>query len=241
MNRSVLFAVFAIVATTGFSAEVDPKIREQLKTILPGVEVDSVGAAPLKGFYEIVIGTQIVYMSEDGKHLLLGEILDAKAKTNLTKERRGELIANKLSNIDTKNMIVIGPAQPKRYVTVFTDVDCPYCAKFHRDVPKLNQAGVQVRYLLYPRTGVGSRSYYRAVAVWCAKDPAKAIGIAKAGGEIELKNCENPVKDHMQLGAEVGIQGTPAIVLDSGEMIPGYVPPPHLLAQLGLGPKPDKN
>ena len=85
---------------------------------------------------------------------------------------------------------------------------------------------------------MGSRSYYRAVSVWCADDRIEAVGVAKAGGEIELKDCDNPVKEHMQLGAEVGVQGTPAIVLDSGEMIPGYVRPPDLLARLGLTTKP---
>jgi thiol:disulfide interchange protein DsbC len=119
---------------------------------------------------------------------------------------------------------------------VYTDVDCPYCARFHRDVPALNEAGVKVRYLLFPRTGVGSESYHKAVSVWCASDRVKVVGIAKAGGKVEPKKCDNPVEKHMELGAEIGIQGTPAIVFDNGKMLPGYVPAPQLLAQLGLAP-----
>lgn len=242
MHKLILSVVLALSALPGHAAEpanaLPEPLRKQLETLLPGVQVDAVRPAPLKGFYELVLGTQIIYLSEDGKYLVLGEILDAAAKSNLTQQRRAELIAAKLAEVGRDKMIIIGPKDPERYVTVFTDVDCPYCAKFHRDVPRLNEAGVEVRYLLFPRTGVGSRSYFRAVSVWCADDPAEAVGVAKAGGEIELRNCDNPVKEHMQMGADVGVQGTPAIILDNGKMIAGYVPAKELLEQLDLAPKP---
>ena len=131
-------------------------------------------------------------------------------------------------------MIVIGPDKPKRTLTVFTDVDCGYCAKFHLDVPALNKQGVKVRYLFYPRTGINSESYRRAVAVWCADDRVKAIGIAKAGGKLNMKTCPNPVASHYQLGQRLDINGTPSIFLDDGKVLPGYVPAPRLLGILGL-------
>ena len=101
-------------------------------------------------------------------------------------------------------------------------------------MPALNEAGVQVRYLLFPRSGLQGRSYERAVGVWCADDRIESVGIAKAGGEVEYRDCQNPVEGHYTLGQDVGIRGTPAIILDDGRMIAGYIPPEQLLAQLGI-------
>jgi len=242
MYRLISFSFVLFLTVPSLAADkapsTDQAVRQQLKALLPGVSIDSVRPAPIEGFYEVVVGSQVMYLRNDGKYLFVGDLVETSAKSNLTKKRRGELTAAKLSRIDKNKMIVIGTQNPKRYVTVFTDVDCPYCSKFHRDVPELNAAGVEVRYLLFPRTGVGSRSYFRAVSVWCAKDKVKAVGVAKAGGEVELQNCDNPVQEHMELGAEVGVEGTPAIVLDTGEMIPGYVPPKQLLSYLGISSKP---
>ena len=139
-----------------------------------------------------------------------------------------------INAIGESKMIVFGPASPKRTLTVFTDVDCPYCARLHQEVPQLTAAGVKVRYLLFPRAGVGSETYKRSVAVWCAKDRAKALATAKAGGKIDMKTCPNPVDEHLKLGAEVGVEGTPALVFDDGRVVPGYAPAAQLLAALGL-------
>ncbi|MFC1681726.1 DsbC family protein [Pseudomonadota bacterium] len=212
-------------------------VRQQLAAFAPGMEFDSVDYSPVDNFFEVTIGTRVVYISRDGKHVFLGELLDVNSGDNLTEQRRSALTADKLNDYGAENMIVIGPEDAGRYVTVFTDVDCPYCAKFHRDVPALNKAGVQVRYLLFPRSGLQGRSYERAVGVWCADDPVESVGIAKAGGEVEYRECENPVKTHYALGQEIGIRGTPAIILDDGRTIAGYVPPRRLIEELGLVPE----
>jgi thiol:disulfide interchange protein DsbC len=128
----------------------------------------------------------------------------------------------------------MGPEKAKRTITVFTDVDCPYCSKFHLDVPELNKQGVKVRYLFYPRAGTNSETFRRTVAVWCAKDRVKAIGIAKAGGNVDMKTCTNPVEKHFQLGQRLGVDGTPTIFVDDGKKLPGYVPAPRLLGMLGI-------
>lgn len=228
-----------LVLTTGVHAESPDEqtkqmIEQKLMAFAPGLTVDSVEYAPLEGFYEVSIGTRVVYFTQDGRYMFLGELMDADTRENLTEKRRASLTSKKLEKYGKEQMIVIGPADAKRHVTVFTDVDCPYCAKFHRDVAALNEAGVEVRYLLFPRTGVGSRSYKRAVGVWCADDPIEAVGIAKAGGEVEFRDCDNPVQGHYALGREVGINGTPAIILDDGRMIAGYVPPETLIDELRM-------
>jgi thiol:disulfide interchange protein DsbC len=227
---------FTLAAGEVLSPEETDAVKQKLAKVVPGIQVDSVRQAPMAGFYEVALGTRLMYMTHDGRYLLLGDEVEVEQRDNLTEVRRAELVATRIDAVGKENMIVIAPDQPSHHITVFTDVDCPYCAKFHRDVPKLNAAGIEVRYLLFPRSGIGSPSYQRAVSVWCSDDPIKWVGIAKAGGEVAAKECNNPVKESIQLGREVGISGTPAIILENGRMIPGYVPPPRLLAELGIAP-----
>ena len=190
----------------------------------------------------MVFGTRVAYVSADGRYMLMGDLIDLDGRRNLTATRRGGLVLKSIDALGEANMIVLGPSKPKRTLTVFTDVDCPYCSRLHQEVPKLTQAGVKVRYLLYPRAGKGSETYNRSIAVWCAKDRVKAIGIAKSGGKLEMKTCANPVDEHVRLGHEVGVEGTPTIVMDDGRVLPGYAPAAELLAALGLqdGKKPKR-
>lgn len=240
MKRMSLVAVLALICAPvhadGPTKEETDLVRQKLAAFAPGMSFDSVSYAPVENFYEVTMGTRVVYVSRDGKHVFLGELLEVDTGDNLTELRRAALTAEKLDGYGPENMIVIGPEDAKRHVTVFTDVDCPYCAKFHRDVPAINEAGVQVRYLLFPRAGLKGRSYERAVGVWCADDPIESVGIAKAGGEVEYRECDNPVGTHYELGQEIGIRGTPAIILDDGRMIAGYVPPDRLVSELGMAP-----
>jgi thiol:disulfide interchange protein DsbC len=128
--------------------------------------------------------------------------------------------------------VIFAPDKPKHTVTVFTDIDCGYCRKLHREIDGYLKAGIRVRYLFFPRAGLGSESFNEAVSVWCAADRQQAMTDAKAGKPIEAKTCENPVIDHMQLGESLQISGTPAIVLESGDLVPGYVPAERLAAML---------
>ncbi|MDH3639248.1 MAG: DsbC family protein [Gammaproteobacteria bacterium] len=234
----IVAAGLAVCWPGAYAADIDrDAVTAMINKTFPGIVADDVGHAAVPGFYEVVVGTRLVYISTDGKYVLLGDLIDAEKRVNLSEARRAELVSAKLNAVGPESMIVIGPESAQRYITVFTDVDCPYCARFHRDVPKLNAAGVEVRYLLFPRAGVGSKSYERAVGVWCADDPADTMGIAKAGGEVAPKKCDDPVKEHLALGRAVGVQGTPAIYLEDGTMIPGYLPPEKLFAQMKHTPQ----
>ncbi|BAV34000.1 thiol:disulfide interchange protein DsbC [Sulfuricaulis limicola] len=233
------FFIFSLVCLAmPFSAvageQEEQQIRAELARAFPELKAASIKPSPVTGMYEVEFDSKIFYTTSDGKYLFMGDVMDLHAKSNITETRRGAIRKRLLDEVGEQNMIVIGPDKPKRTLTVFTDVDCGYCAKFHLDVPTLNQQGVKVRYLFYPRAGIGSASYKRAVAVWCAGDRAKAIGIAKAGGKIDMKTCTNPVESHYQLGQRLDIGGTPAIFLDDGKVLPGYVPASRLLAILGL-------
>lgn len=213
-------------------------VKEQVSRALPNVKIHAVRPTALPGFYEVEAENQLVYVSMDGKYLLLGDVVDLRTRTNLTETWREQSAVRLLDEVGEQNMIVIGPANAKRTITVFTDVDCPYCQKLHRDVPELNKAGVKVRYLLFPRGGNQSPTYRRSVAVWCAADRVKAVGVAKSGGKLNMKTCQHPVDNHYQLGERLGISGTPTIFLDDGKKLGGYVPVKQLLGILELGGPP---
>jgi thiol:disulfide interchange protein DsbC len=209
-------------------------IKIALTKALPDVSISEIKPSPIAGVYEVVADLQVIYVTADGKFLLMGDLVDLGTRSNLSAVKRSGLIKHAVDAIGEENMVVMGPANAKHTITVFTDVDCPYCAKLHLEVPQLVKGGVKVRYLLYPRAGVGSDTYNRSVAAWCSKEPAKAIGTLKAGGKIEMKTCANPVKQHYELGQTLRISGTPTIVLDNGKIVPGYAPAANLLSMLGM-------
>ena len=233
--RTTLCALCLLLTTHSVHADGDTeKLKARLQQRLTEISISELKPAPVPGLYEMVFGTRVAYVSADGQYMLTGDLIDLASSRNLTALRRSGLVLKSIDAMGEANMIVIGPAKPKRTLTVFTDVDCPYCARLHLEVPKLTQAGVKVRYLLYPRAGKDTETYKRAVAVWCADDRVKAVGIAKSGGKLAMKTCANPVDEHVRLGQEVGVQGTPTIVMDDGRVLPGYAPAAELLAALGL-------
>jgi thiol:disulfide interchange protein DsbC len=220
----------AVTATADANTD---KFKQKLASQLPEFPINDVKPSPITGLYEVTIGGDTVLISADGKYLLTGDLIEVATRTNLSEKKRSMKILDAIEQTGEKDMIVMGPAKAKHTITVFTDVDCPYCAKLHNEVPELTKAGIKVRYLLYPRAGVGSETYKRSVAVWCAKDRIKAVGIAKAGGALDMQTCDNPVAANIRLGQSLGVSGTPTLVLDSGQVIPGYVPAEKLVAGFG--------
>lgn len=201
---------------------------------LPNIVFEKVQPTAIPGLCEATVDTEIFYISESGEYLLVGNLIAIRSGNNLTQLRRASIVKTIIDKQDEKQMISIGPARAKRTITVFTDVDCPYCARLHEEVPQLNKMGVRVRYLLYPRNGIDSPTYKKSVSVWCARDRVRAIGIAKAGGKLKQRTCANPVAAHYALGQRLGITGTPTLILEDGTRIGGYVPAPRLLTMLGL-------
>lgn len=235
LPRVILASALLLVSSTLFADTDLAKIKQDLEKRFSDLKVTDIKASPVPGMYEVTFGTHVAFVSADGKYMLMGDLIDVDKQKNLTAERRTALILQAIDAVGEKNMIVFAPKQAvKRTLTVFSDVDCPYCARLHREIPALTGAGVKVRYLLFPRAGVGSESYRRSIAVWCAKDRGAAVGAAMSGGKLDMKTCPNPVDEHMQLGVDVGVEGTPTLVLDDGRILPGYVPAPQLLAAMGL-------
>lgn len=214
------------------AADDQAAIRKALDTVLPGRAPDRIAPAAVPGLFEVTYGSQLFYVSGDGRYLIQGHVLDVAARQDLTEVRQGELRKAALDKIGDDNMVVFTADKPKHTVTVFTDIDCGYCRKLHNEIQETNALGITVRYLFFPRSGPNTESYYKAQSVWCAKDRKQALTDAKNGKDPERKTCDNPIDEHMKLVREFGLEGTPAIVLEDGRVIPGYMPAKQLQAAL---------
>jgi len=200
-------------------------------------EKASVTPAPVAGLYEAEVGSMVFYISADGNQFMIGTIyepgVDDAPPKNITEQKRNKLRADVIDAQSDSETVVFAPDTDTKYtVNVFTDVDCGYCAKFHQQVPELNKKGVKVRYLAFPRAGVGSPTYNKMVSVWCAEDQQKAMTDAKAGVKIKTATCNNPIANQLNLGQSIGINGTPAMILSDGELVPGYMETTRLLLKL---------
>ena len=207
-----------------------PDPRAAIAAKFPEVRPEQIVPSPVQGLYEVRIGSKVAYVSADGRYLLQGEIIDLDTDLNLTESRREGMRRDVLAGVSEAGMIVFAPAKkPTSTITVFTDVDCGYCRKLHKQIGDYNARGIKVRYMYFPRSGPGTESWTKAEQVACAKDPRVALTRAKLGETLKDKPCQpNPVAQHYEIGRDFGLQGTPAIILESGELIGGYLDPAEL-------------
>ena len=205
-------------------------VKRNLLKLLPGhAEILGIEESGMENTFIVQLEQQELFVYSREDWILIGDLYDAARQVHLGEERTAARMADAIGSVPLDQMVVMGP-DTGRYVTVFTDTDCVYCQRFHQTVPELQQRGLQVRYLMFPRTGIGSESYYEAVSVWCAEDQGHAMTVAKSGGMVEPKECENPVESQYFLGQKIGVRGTPTMIFDNGKVIPGFLPPDELLA-----------
>lgn len=225
------------LAVSYAGAGTDDTIRNAIRNVLPHATVDAITPAPVAGLSEVLIGTKLYYVSNDGKYIIDGSIIDLQTRTDLSAARLSTVRHDLMKKVSEKDMIIFPAEKPRHTLTVFTDIDCGYCRKLHNDIAKYNAEGITVRYMLYPRSGPNTPSYYKAVSVWCSADRREALTLAKSGKELPPATCDNPVNASLELGHELGVTGTPALVLEDGQLLPGYVPPKRLaqvLEEYGL-------
>ncbi|MEM6707633.1 MAG: DsbC family protein [Pseudomonadota bacterium] len=210
----------------------------KLMALRPGLTVDSVSPTPVPGVVGLNLPDgSIYYGTEDGQYLFSGDLfqLGKQDLVNLTEAYRSERRKDMIADIAQQKMVTFAPeGKKKAALYVFTDVDCGYCRKLHQEVPELNAMGVEVNYLAYPRAGIGSDSYNKIVSAWCNDDPNAAITALKSGALVPNATCTNPVAAQYELGQQIGISGTPAILLEDGRLIPGYRPAKDLAETLGI-------
>ena len=234
-KRLMVLLTLSSAALPAAAQQPAPKadVRAEVATHIPGARPDELRVSPIPGVYELTRGTDIAYVSADGKYAFSGDLYDLGTNNNLTEQRRRELRVKRVAAIPESEMLVFGPKDPKYTVTVFTDIDCPYCRKLHSQMADYNRLGVRVRYLLFPRTGPNTPSWTKAEQVWCSTDRNDALTHAKLGQELKTKPCaDNTVAQTYALARDFAVQGTPAIIMANGEMLTGYLPPDALLQHL---------
>jgi len=237
MSRKGFLAAAAIAVMTLLSQPAvagDPPaaVMAALQKIVPDIAPDSIEMSALPGLYQVSYGPSVVYVSADGRYLIQGDMVELESGRNFTRDRRREHRRESMRGVGERDVVVFGPEDAKYTVDVFTDIDCPYCVRLHNQMADYNRLGIRIRYLAFPRAGPRSSSYDKWVSVWCAEDKQAAMTMAKGGKRVPRKTCENPVDEQFALGRAVGVRGTPSLILESGRMVPGYVPPGELLDML---------
>lgn len=213
-------------------------VRSRLQVMIPPPEASQakISATGIQGLYQVQLGMTVVYLSADGQFLINGNVIDLDTSTNLTQQVQFEFRKTIMAEMSQESMIVYpaaaGVDKAKHSITVFTDIDCPYCVKLHKEIPLLNAAGINVRYLAYPRSGPNTPSYFKAVSAWCADDPVKSMDDAMSGLAPKNKQCKHPIDEHMSFANRLEVNGTPNILLENGDLLPGYVPARKLIGML---------
>ena len=229
----MMFALLGFTQAVHAEATVD-EIQAKLAQVSPRLTDVQVEKTDINGVFRFWSGANLTHVYYADGHLVIGDMLDLERRASLGDEAKQGRIAKLLSE-NTAKTIVYGPEKPKRVVNVFTDIDCGWCRRLHTEVPKLTAAGVQVRYYAFPRAGLNSESARKYVSVWCSENQQKAMDSAKAGGIPAVKTCENPIADTYNLGQQVGVRGTPNIILDDGSTPRGgYIKAEELLTMLGI-------
>lgn len=229
---SLMFLATVLFAGSALADADHEAVLERIGSLVPDAEDVTIAETPVPGVLEVRVGSEVIYMSNDGRYLLQGRMFDLETQTDLTDQARTSLRKEAMSKLDDIGIISFSPDNPEHNIYVFTDIDCGYCRRMHAQIDEYKEHGIAVHYLLFPRAGPGSGSWAKAEAVWCADDQQDALTIAKLGQEPDRLECDNPVQGQYQLGQEMGVTGTPALLTESGVLIPGFVQAAQLKERL---------
>ena len=233
----LLLFIFILVFSSGIKSD-ELLISSKINAVLPdGMSVQSIKESQIENLFIVDIGDlQPIYASKNGEFFFYGELYAVEGNTlqNTTKDEINLKRKSILDEALSKDDFISFKSQNEKYrVTIFTDVDCGYCRKFHNEIKDFNDLGITVNYVAFPRSGLDSISYNKIVTAWCSKDPKNTLTKMKQGIDVQLSLCQDhPVETHFLLGQKIGITGTPAIIKSNGELLPGYLPPEELLNRL---------
>lgn len=226
------FAVLSLAQADESSAELDA-VRQKISEMFDMIKPEDISASPVDGWYTIHSGSIVAYISADGRYLLQGDLVDLDNQVNLSENVRTDARRELMSAVTDDQTILFAPEEVKYSVSVFTDVDCTYCRRLHNQIDQYLEHGIQVRYLMYPRNGPASNAWSTAENVWCAADRQNALTMAKLDREFPTAKCDaSTIQEHYLIGRDVGLSGTPAIILEDGTLIGGYVAPDQLIVTL---------
>ena len=230
MKKLLLLSL--IIITNSVTADVD-KVFDNLKPFFPTIKTENISSSELEGFYEVVLTTpqiEVLYISLDGRYVIQGAVTDIELMANLSTKRINSEKIKILNSIDENNKIVFKAENEQYILHVFTDVDCPYCAKLHANMQAMNSLGITVKYLAAPIEQLHPNAQSAMEKIWCAEDKAIAMHNYKTNRDLpNSPDCINPVEDQLAISKQLGVNGTPSIFLENGSNIPGYQEPNQLL------------
>lgn len=223
MKKGLLMFTLLAASLSGAAHADSAAIKQSLAKL--GVQSTDIQPSPVSGMSTVLTDSGVLYVTDDGKHIIQGPMYDVSGAqpVNVT----NQLLVGKLNAL-TKEMIVYKAPKEQHVITVFTDITCGYCHKLHEQMSDYNALGITVRYLAFPRQGLDSDAEKEMKAIWCAKDKNKAFDDVMAGKSVAPASCDVDIADHYALGVQLGVSGTPAIVLSNGTLVPGYQPPKEM-------------
>lgn len=231
INTIIMGSLLAI-SVNAVAQEEFTVVEERIRSLAPNAQSIAISETPIEGVLMVQINGDIVYATADGKYLIQGRVVNMETREDLTESAKSEVRRELIAGVDTTKQIAFAPENPDYELMVFTDIDCGYCRKLHAQMEEYNENGISVRYMAFPRAGIGSKSYEKAVSVWCAENQQEAMTAAKLGSDPDPAQCDNPIAEQYQLGQALGVTGTPALLTADGMLIPGYVPPEQLRERL---------
>jgi thiol:disulfide interchange protein DsbC len=210
----------ALLALPAFAQDAE-RIKAELKKKVPEAPVDTVRKVPYAGLYEVVVGGDIYYTDDKASFLLTGSLIDLKTKENVTELRMRQVNAIKWDTLPFDQAIKIVRGNGSRKVALFEDPNCGYCKRMERDMMGVNDITLFV--FLYPI--LSPDSLEKSKAIWCSSDRGKAwldhmVRDAAVSGDT---TCATPLDRILALGKDKRISGTPTLIFENGERIPGAI------------------
>lgn len=229
----ILLLALALPPATAQAADGDAA-RRAIQKLAPMQQIKNFRASTLPGYYEGVLIGQVVYASADGRYVIRGaQIDDTTDGTNLTDDSMAVLRLQALATIGRDQRLVYEPADAKYRITVFTDVDCPFCRRLHAQMSEYHKLGIAIDYVFFPLS-IHPDADKKSADVWCSADPKRAYDTVMLGRSIDRTSCANPVVATKQIGTDIGINSTPTAVGPDGHVFTSTVlmSPQRLLAEL---------
>ena len=230
MKNILLLTTIMLLVSCAKKDEVNVDIRGTVSNAYPDVAIDEIKKID-DNFHEIIINKQIYYATNDGKYLIVGNVINLNTKESITENTKMNQRLSIIDSIDMKNFMIFKPKKTDHILTIFTDTSCPYCQKLHNEIPDLLENNIEIRYVLFSRNGNDVDAYQQLVSAWCSADKVDALEDLFAGDILDdISNCENPIARNFDYAGSLSVEGTPTIFLEDGRIIPGYQNYENILA-----------
>ena len=230
MKNILLLITIMLLVSCAKKDEVNVDIRGTVSNAYPDVAIDEIKKID-DNFHEIIINKQIYYATNDGKYLIVGNVINLNTKESITENTKMNQRLSIIDSIDMKNFMIFKPKKTDHILTIFTDTSCPYCQKLHNEIPDLLENNIEIRYVLFSRNGNDVDAYQQLVSAWCSADKVDALEDLFAGDILDdISNCENPIARNFDYAGSLSVEGTPTIFLEDGRIIPGYQNYENILA-----------